>query len=43
MLPKSDELNFWALVDLGGLDEHPRFWIVPDWWIKGFYSAHFGF
>lgn len=34
MLPKSDELKFWAFVDLGGLDDHPRFWIVPDWWIK---------
>lgn len=34
MLPKSDESNFWAFVDLGGLDEHPLIWIVPDWWIK---------
>ena len=40
-LPKPDESNFWAFVDLGSLDEHPRFWIVPDWWIKNdIYSAH---
>ncbi len=34
MLPKSGELNFCVFVDLGNFDEHPRFWIVPDWWIK---------
>lgn len=39
--PKPDELNFWAFVDLGSFDEHPRFWIVPDWWIKNdIYMAH---
>jgi hypothetical protein len=39
--PKADEVNFWAFVDLGNLGEHPRFWIVPDWWIKNdIYSAH---
>jgi len=41
MSPKPDELNFWAFVDLGSLDEHPRFWLVPDWWIKdNIYKAH---
>lgn len=36
--PKPDEVNFWVFVDLGSIDEHPRFWIVPDWWIKKRYS-----
>ena len=31
---KTDEIIFWAFVDLGGFDEHPRFWIAPDWWVK---------
>ena len=39
--PKSDELNFWAFVNLGNSDEHPQIWIVPDWWIKNdIYLAH---
>lgn len=39
--PIPGESNFWVFVDLGGLDEHPRFWIVPDWWIKNdIYTAH---
>lgn len=38
---KSDETNFWVFVDLGSFDEHPRFWIAPDWWIKDdIYKAH---
>jgi hypothetical protein len=41
MLSKPDEFNFWAFADLGSLDGHPRFWIVPDWWIKNdIYEAH---
>jgi hypothetical protein len=41
MSPKPDETNFWAFVDLGSFDEHPRFWIAPDWWIKDdIYKAH---
>jgi hypothetical protein len=38
---KPDELNFWVFVDLGSVNENPRFWIVPDWWIKNdIYSTH---
>jgi Holliday junction resolvase-like predicted endonuclease len=41
MSPIEDEKNFWVFVDLGDLDAHPRFWIVPDWWIKDdIYKAH---
>ncbi|MFA7407391.1 MAG: hypothetical protein WCY93_06070 [Anaerolineaceae bacterium] len=41
MMPKSDELNFWVFVNLGNYDEHPKFWVVPDWWIKNnIYLAH---
>ncbi len=41
MPPKHNELNFWVFVDLGSLDAHPRFWIVPDWWIKDdIFKAH---
>lgn len=36
-----DETNFWAFVDLGDLDASPRYWIVPDWWIRNdIYEAH---
>ncbi|MHB9032931.1 MAG: hypothetical protein ACYC6L_07775 [Anaerolineae bacterium] len=41
MSPVTDEHNFWAFVDLGGVDEHPRYWIVPDWWIRdNIYNTH---
>ena len=41
MLPIDNESNFWVFVDLGISDEHPRYWIVPDWWIKNdIYKAH---
>ena len=41
MPPNPGELNFWAFVDLGSLDEHPRFWIMPDWWTKDdIFRAH---
>jgi hypothetical protein len=41
MSPKLDETNFWAFVDLGNFEDHPRFWIAPDWWIKDdIYKAH---
>ncbi len=44
MSPKADETNFWVFVDLGSLDEHPRYWIVPDWWIKdNIYKAHMAY
>jgi hypothetical protein len=29
-----DETVFWAFVDLGDLVASPRYWIVPDWWIR---------
>jgi len=36
-----DESNFWVFVDLGDLDTSPRYWIVPDWWIRNdIYNAH---
>lgn len=41
MLPKSDESKFWVFVDLGGSGGNPRYWIVPDCWMKNdFYEAH---
>ncbi len=41
MQPIDDEKNFWVLVDLGNINEHPRFWVVPDWWIRDdIYRAH---
>jgi len=37
----SDETSFWVLVDLGGRDAFPRYWIVPEWWMRNdIYSAH---
>jgi hypothetical protein len=29
-----DETDFWVFVELGELDETPRYWVVPDWWIR---------
>jgi hypothetical protein len=30
-----------VFVDLGGFDEHPQFWIAPDWWVKdSIFKAH---
>ncbi|MGQ9849430.1 MAG: hypothetical protein ACUVSU_05195 [Aggregatilineaceae bacterium] len=29
-----NETNFWVFVDLGDLGKSPRYWIVPDWWIR---------
>lgn len=41
MNPPADETNFWVFVDLGGLDAFPRYWIVPDWWIRdNIYRTH---
>ena len=41
MPPKDDETNFWVFVDLGDTRTTPRYWIVPDWWIKDdIYKAH---
>ena len=29
-----DETTFWILVDLGDWETTPRYWVVPDWWIR---------
>jgi hypothetical protein len=39
--PKDDEHNFWVFVDLGDVHTSPRYWIVPEWWIRDdIYHAH---
>jgi hypothetical protein len=41
MDPPADETNFWVFVDLGDLDASPRYWVVPDWWIRdNIYKTH---
>ncbi|MBN2565651.1 MAG: hypothetical protein JXB46_08070 [Candidatus Eisenbacteria bacterium] len=41
MEPQSDEANFWVFVDLGDVTASPRYWVVPDWWIRDdIYQAH---
>lgn len=41
MNPRADETNFWVFVDLGNSDAFPRYWVVPDWWIRDdIYKAH---
>ncbi|MDQ3907610.1 MAG: hypothetical protein M3268_04620 [Acidobacteriota bacterium] len=36
-----DEKKFWVLVDLGGPNSMPRYWIVPDWWMRNdIYTVH---
>jgi hypothetical protein len=41
MNPPADETNFWVFVDLGDLDASPRYWVVPDWWIRdNIYKTH---
>jgi hypothetical protein len=36
-----DETVFWIFVDLGDMDAAPRYWIVPDWWIRNdIFRAH---
>lgn len=41
MTPKADETTFWVFVDLGDTSTSPRYWIVPDWWIRNdIYKAH---
>jgi len=35
------ETSFWVFVDLGDLDSTPRYWVVPDWWIRNdIYREH---
>ncbi|WP_287158202.1 hypothetical protein [Chloroflexus sp.] len=39
--PRVDEYRFWVFVDLGDVQTSPRYWIVPDWWVKNdIYNAH---
>jgi len=41
MEPPADETNFWIFVDLGDLNASPRYWVVPNWWIRNdIYKAH---
>lgn len=41
MSPKDDESNFWVFVDVGDTNTAPRYWIVPEWWIKdNIYRTH---
>jgi hypothetical protein len=41
MAPKGDEDHFWVFVELGDVQTSPRYWIVPDWWIRNdIYRAH---
>ncbi len=36
-----DGTDFWVFVDLGDLDTSPRYWVVPDWWIRNdIYKTH---
>ena len=36
-----DKTDFWVFVDLGELDASPRYWVVPDWWIRNdIYRTH---
>jgi hypothetical protein len=36
-----DETSFWVLVDLGACDASPRYWIVPESWMRNdIYVAH---
>ena len=34
MTPPADETSFWVFVDLGDLNVSPRYWVVPDWWLR---------
>jgi len=36
-----DETAFWILVDLGDWEAAPRYWVIPDWWMRNdIYQAH---
>jgi len=36
-----EETTYWVFVDLAELNTAPRYWIVPDWWIRNdIYKAH---
>jgi hypothetical protein len=36
-----DEMLYWVFVDLGDDKSSPRYWIVPEWWIRNsIYTTH---
>jgi hypothetical protein len=36
-----DVIKFWVFVDLGEYHTAPRYWIVPDWWMRNdIYRVH---
>lgn len=36
-----DETVYWIFVDLGELNDPPKYWIVPGWWMRDdIYKAH---
>jgi hypothetical protein len=36
-----EETLYWVFVDLGQKDNAPRYWIVPDWWVRNnIYEVH---
>lgn len=32
--PDPEETRFWILVDLGGVDSGPSYFVVPEWWMQ---------
>ncbi len=41
MRRRRNETNFWVFVSLGKTGESPRYWIVPDWWMRNdIHRAH---
>jgi len=41
MAASENETSFWVFVDLGDQETFPRYWVIPDWWIKNdIYKAH---
>ena len=36
-----DFIKFWLIVDIGENNAAPRYWIVPDWWMRNdIYGVH---
>jgi hypothetical protein len=39
--PRENEDSFWIFVDLGKENDAPKYYIVPEWWIRNdIYEAH---
>ena len=32
----SDETSFWVFVDLSKPEQHPNYYIMPDWWVSNY-------